>query len=366
MAEIEKELPPPPLASPSKHSAQLPSPPCSHRFSSQSISNLSEQQVHNRHRQSILALQDSPFGAIEWEAPRNPAKRTLLSRIRRLGADKLDWKWPLPSESYGRAATASAPTEGTVLPSYHSRSSSSAAAAPKLDDAAARADTATSAASTVVSHPPSTAPAPGPSAPEPEHKTVRSRLAALSAPHALTSLRVRFDRLLPPGGRYPPFSLTRRAFLLCVALPMLLLLFLAVPLAVGLAVGLRNHRSAARAPLPAEVGALRTGDLTYFLPGLGACGEWHGDADAVVAVSRALYDAHDVDGNPNNNPLCGRSVLVTRDFVEGGKGQVSVEAVVADRCPECADWDLDLSPAVFNRLALEEDGRVVGHWQFLD
>ena len=51
-----------------------------------------------------------------------------------------------------------------------------------------------------------------------------------------------------------------------------------------------------------------TGDLTYYTPGLGACGITSGESDAVVAVSHVEYGN---DPNPNNSPACGRQINIT-------------------------------------------------------
>ena len=51
-----------------------------------------------------------------------------------------------------------------------------------------------------------------------------------------------------------------------------------------------------------------TGDLTYYSPGLGACGTTAGESDPVVALSPAEYGN---DPNPNNSPACGRQINIT-------------------------------------------------------
>ena len=56
-----------------------------------------------------------------------------------------------------------------------------------------------------------------------------------------------------------------------------------------------------------------TGDLTYYSPGLGACGITNNDGDYIAAASHILYDSFPgyAGGNPNNNPVCGRSLTAT-------------------------------------------------------
>ncbi|KAK3680833.1 RlpA-like double-psi beta-barrel-protein domain-containing protein-containing protein [Podospora appendiculata] len=180
------------------------------------------------------------------------------------------------------------------------------------------------------------------------------------------TLRDRFDALLPPNRTY--WHLTRRSLLLFVALPLLLLFILALGLGLGL--GLRNSHNSGTGylPLPGDK-AVHSGDLTYYDIALGACGWTNDDDEYVCAVAHSVYDAAATGsskGNPNLNPLCGKKIRVMRDYSEAGLGNVTVDVTVVDRCVGCAPEDLDLSPAVFNRLAPETKGRVVGQWAWLD
>ncbi|KDQ11359.1 hypothetical protein BOTBODRAFT_459203 [Botryobasidium botryosum FD-172 SS1] len=113
------------------------------------------------------------------------------------------------------------------------------------------------------------------------------------------------------------------------------------------------------AAAPAER-SLKTGDATYYNPGLGACGKSNTGADQVVAVSQQLFDTYPGHtSNPNANPICGRRVKVNY----GGK---SVVVTVEDRCPACAFNDLDLSPSAFQALAPLAAGRLRGMtWDFV-
>ncbi|TLS23367.1 uncharacterized protein PpBr36_06195 [Pyricularia pennisetigena] len=165
----------------------------------------------------------------------------------------------------------------------------------------------------------------------------------------------RLDRILPPHKRY--LGMRRRVFLLVLAAVVALLILI-----VGLAAGL-SSRSGGREKMPLpEDGETYQGELTYYNPGLGACGKDHDDADMVVAVARELFDeaAGGADANPNNNRLCGRKIRVSAD---GGRD--SIEVTVVDRCEGCKSTDLDLSPAAFRRLADESRGRVKGEWQWV-
>jgi hypothetical protein len=180
----------------------------------------------------------------------------------------------------------------------------------------------------------------------------RSRRAALQA---------RFDAVLPPHKKY--FGRTRRWFLLVVVLPIVVFLVLILPIALG--VGL-SKKSPKKLPLPKDTSVVYTGDLTFYAPALGACGWNSSDTEHICAVSHELWDALEKGKNPNTNPLCGMRIRVQRDFVEEAKGMQSVEVTVVDRCTGCKPTVLDLSPKVYNGLAREEDGIVVGSWSWVD
>lgn len=123
-----------------------------------------------------------------------------------------------------------------------------------------------------------------------------------------------------------------------------------------------------------------TGDLTYYSPGLGACGVDSTDNDAIVSVSHYVFDAVQTGSDPNQNPLCGRKIRATRVDERTGK-QVSIDVKVVDRC-KCLHWvgssipltwtgtgceptDLDVSPAMFDKMADHDLGRVTMTWAWL-
>ncbi|KAK5629027.1 hypothetical protein RRF57_004742 [Xylaria bambusicola] len=89
-----------------------------------------------------------------------------------------------------------------------------------------------------------------------------------------------------------------------------------------------------------------TGDITYYQPGLGACGETSSDSETVVALSPAQYD-----GN------CGKTITITKD----GK---TATAKVVDKCPSCASGAIDVSSTVFQSLADMSVGRTQVSWSF--
>lgn len=108
----------------------------------------------------------------------------------------------------------------------------------------------------------------------------------------------------------------------------------------------------------ASPGNTHSGDLTYYAPGLGACGWTNTTEQPIIAVAEKLFDSFS-NGNPNNNPLCGLWITITGKDGNKHKGQV------VDRCPGCAEFDLDLSQTLFNDATSNGDGRVSGmQWCF--
>ncbi|KAK8093336.1 hypothetical protein PG997_000021 [Apiospora hydei] len=194
-------------------------------------------------------------------------------------------------------------------------------------------------------------------------------VAAAGGPPTRSPLQRRLDAVLPPhrtylGGR------SRRFLLLCLAA---LLLVLVLALAIGLGVGLSHkHSKTKNLPLPSNHGVF-TGDLTYYGPGLGACGITSTDSDAIVSVSHITFDAaganRDGGGNLNANPLCGKKIRIQRDYKEeggAGGGNRSVDVTVVDRCTGCQPADLDTTISVFTQLAPKASGRVLMSWAWLE
>ena len=176
------------------------------------------------------------------------------------------------------------------------------------------------------------------------------------------SLSQRFDKVFPPHKKY--FGrFTRKIFLLILLGTILLLVFI-----IGLSAGLggKNKNKNENKPLP--LGQVQTGELTYYDPGgpgYGSCGEVHYAEDAICAVSHLVYDSVAVTKNPNENPLCGRKIRVSRIDERDGKRK-SIDCTVVDRCEGCKAEDVDLSPGMYNKIAAEDLGRVRGEWAWLD
>jgi hypothetical protein len=98
---------------------------------------------------------------------------------------------------------------------------------------------------------------------------------------------------------------------------------------------------------------VNTGDMTHYTPGMGSCG--HNDAgtsEFVVAMSGSFMQ----NGvNPNNNPLCGKTITITYNGV-------TQTARIVDTCPpgECTYGSIDVNEACFQAVAPAGDGRVHG------
>lgn len=110
-----------------------------------------------------------------------------------------------------------------------------------------------------------------------------------------------------------------------------------------------------------ESGKSFTGEITYFTPGMGACGETSGEGDKMVAISQSLFDQYTPNGNPNKNPLCGKTLTI-----KGADG-ADHTATIWDRCVGCAMDDLDMPQEFFNEVTTPSgsstpaDGRAYGY-----
>jgi hypothetical protein len=149
-------------------------------------------------------------------------------------------------------------------------------------------------------------------------------------------------------------NLSRRTLLIIAAAALALL-----ALIIGLAVGLTHRSSTQNLPLPSANGGPYTGDLTYYGPGLGACGVTSQNGDSIVAVSHIIFDAVSVGSDPNSDPLCGKMIRVRKN----GK---SLDLKVVDRCVGCAARDLDVTEDTFAKLADVTLGRVKVEWSWLE
>ncbi|CAK9780168.1 hypothetical protein CC85DRAFT_274160 [Cutaneotrichosporon oleaginosum] len=92
------------------------------------------------------------------------------------------------------------------------------------------------------------------------------------------------------------------------------------------------------------------GKATYYVAGLGACGNYNTGADMIVALNQAQWDggAH-----------CGKSITIT----EGGK---TAQATIVDLCPGCPYGALDLSESLFSVFHDHGKGVFQLSWNFND
>lgn len=139
----------------------------------------------------------------------------------------------------------------------------------------------------------------------------------------------------------------------------LVVLFAIIVLIIGLAAGLSTRKHTQNLPLPSGNGGPYTGDLTYYGPGLGACGVTSSDSDKIVAISHLVFDAVSAGSNPNANPLCGKKIRARKD-------NKSVDLTVVDRCTGCQPKDLDVTIDTFADLADVALGRTLVEWNWLE
>ncbi|XMA17118.1 hypothetical protein WAI453_009909 [Rhynchosporium graminicola] len=170
-------------------------------------------------------------------------------------------------------------------------------------------------------------------------------------------------RLMP--NRFVPrwVKSSRKHMLISIGVVILILVLI---LGLGLGLGLSHkNKTTQNLPLPTNSGIF-SGDLTYYSPGpgYGACGFENKPSEAICAVAYALWDSQSTSTNPNENPLCGKMIRITR-YNEAVGGNRSVDVKIVDKCMGCKPTDLDLSIAMFTALADEGLGRVVGSWAWL-
>ncbi|GAB7366774.1 hypothetical protein MBLNU230_g0728t1 [Neophaeotheca triangularis] len=199
---------------------------------------------------------------------------------------------------------------------------------------------------------------------DPEWDEAGNQASARPNQSLKSTLSGNFDNLLPPHRRY--LGLRRRTFLIVIAAIFLALIALIIGLAVGLTTS-SSSSSSSDLPLPSSSDTFE-GDLTYYAPGLGACGVTSTSSERIVSVSHLLFDAagssSSTGGNSNENPLCGRKLRATR-FNDAEDEDRSVDLTVVDRCTGCGAEDLDTSLGAFELLAQESEGRVDVRWAWL-
>ncbi|MDX3661037.1 RlpA-like double-psi beta-barrel domain-containing protein [Streptomyces sp. ID05-26A] len=99
-----------------------------------------------------------------------------------------------------------------------------------------------------------------------------------------------------------------------------------------------------------------SGTASYYNDaGYGACGtQINAATQMLVAAPAALWTTP----NPNNDPLCRKSIRVTHN----GK---TITVPIKDKCPSCASNKIDLSQPAFASLANTSVGIINVTWQIV-
>ncbi|KDR82366.1 hypothetical protein GALMADRAFT_133997 [Galerina marginata CBS 339.88] len=93
---------------------------------------------------------------------------------------------------------------------------------------------------------------------------------------------------------------------------------------------------------------------TWFYPGLGNCGKVNTSQDLILAIGKQLYDR-------NGGGNCDQYVQITN--VANGK---VAYGLTRDSCQSCGDNDIDMSPALFQKLAPLSTGLLQVSWNFMN
>lgn len=100
----------------------------------------------------------------------------------------------------------------------------------------------------------------------------------------------------------------------------------------------------------------RSGEITYYAVGLGACGDDDSGKDQsenIVALSHV-----DMGTQSNGNPMCGQTIKISAN----GK---TTTAIIKDKCMGCISGDIDVSEKVYKELFGGLDsGRMPCTWSF--
>ncbi|PPR05919.1 hypothetical protein CVT26_008813 [Gymnopilus dilepis] len=102
-----------------------------------------------------------------------------------------------------------------------------------------------------------------------------------------------------------------------------------------------------------EARLTRVGRGTWYYPGLGNCGDDNNSSELVLAIGKSLYDQ-------NGGGNCNQYVQITN--VANGKTAIGQ---TKDSCPGCGDNDLDMSPALFEKLGSLSTGVLDISWHFM-
>jgi len=93
-----------------------------------------------------------------------------------------------------------------------------------------------------------------------------------------------------------------------------------------------------------------SGRGTWFDVGLGACGYYNVNSDPIVAISSGIY------GSGGN---CNQWMTITN--TKNGK---VASGKVRDECPGCGQYDIDMSPSLFQQLGSLDIGVLSVSWHY--
>ncbi|KAJ9118237.1 hypothetical protein QFC22_004144 [Naganishia vaughanmartiniae] len=94
---------------------------------------------------------------------------------------------------------------------------------------------------------------------------------------------------------------------------------------------------------------------TFYAIGLGACGQYNHEPDFVVALNSAQY------GGGYPGPECFKYITIT-----GGSRNGYAVAQIVDECPTCPYGGLDMSIALFEKFASQDEGVASITWWYND
>lgn len=109
-----------------------------------------------------------------------------------------------------------------------------------------------------------------------------------------------------------------------------------------------------------EENQVYTGRATWYESGqVTACGDIYASSDVLVAVSTQLWGST-TDPNVNHDPICKKKIIVAE--VKNTTNKVVIP--IQDKCGACAQGDLHLSIAAFEKFHPTSVGNLEVQWEF--
>ncbi|KAI0789750.1 hypothetical protein C8Q75DRAFT_806904 [Abortiporus biennis] len=100
---------------------------------------------------------------------------------------------------------------------------------------------------------------------------------------------------------------------------------------------------------PAGLHDVHTGEVAFFSPGIGACGESNVSSDNVVSVNIDVFNQF-------------RSVICNDKFISVTAFGKTLSVKIVDECPTCDSNGLHLSVGAFEFFAPESTGEFQAQW----